>query len=51
MWHDPPCITDALFQWYLQEPLRVGDDGSVAVPRGPGLGVALDEDKIAHYRI
>lgn len=24
-------------------------DGTIAVPTGPGLGVALDEDKMAHY--
>lgn len=33
----------------LQEPLGYGDF-SLAVPLGPGLGVALDEDKIAFFR-
>jgi D-galactarolactone cycloisomerase len=27
------------------------DDGLVAVPNGPGLGVELDEDAIERYRI
>ena len=25
------------------------EDGSIAVPRGPGLGVELDRDKVARY--
>ena len=33
----------------LEEPLDYADF-SVGVPTGPGLGVALDEDKIAHFR-
>ncbi|MCL4544102.1 MAG: mandelate racemase/muconate lactonizing enzyme family protein [Chloroflexi bacterium] len=50
LWHDPPGMTSDLFQWYLQEPLRIDADGNVRVPAGPGLGIALDEDKIARYR-
>ena len=26
------------------------DSGEFVVPEGPGLGVALDEDAVAHYR-
>lgn len=33
----------------LAEPLGYGDF-SLAVPTGPGLGIALDEDKIAYFR-
>lgn len=33
----------------LAEPLEYGDF-ALAVPTGPGLGIALDEDKIAHFR-
>ncbi|WP_232495353.1 muconate/chloromuconate family cycloisomerase [Novosphingobium kaempferiae] len=33
----------------LSEPLAYGDF-SLAVPTGPGLGIALDEDKIAFFR-
>lgn len=29
---------------YLKEPFVLGDDGCVAVPQGPGLGIALDDD-------
>jgi L-alanine-DL-glutamate epimerase-like enolase superfamily enzyme len=50
MWHDPPCMTSDIFQWMLKEPLRVGSDGRVKVPQGPGLGVELDEAIIARYR-
>ncbi|MGQ4878106.1 muconate cycloisomerase family protein [Billgrantia sp. LNSP4103-1] len=32
----------------VAEPLAYGDFG-VALPKGPGLGIALDEDKLAHY--
>ena len=32
----------------LAEPLRYAEF-QVHLPAGPGLGVALDEDKIAHY--
>ncbi len=29
---------------YLKHPFALGDDGCVAVPDGPGLGIELDED-------
>ena len=33
----------------LAEPIRVAADGTVAVPDAPGLGIELDESKLAHY--
>ena len=33
----------------LAEPLRI-ENGELRVPRGPGLGIQVDEDKLAHYR-
>ena len=33
----------------LAEPIRY-EDFSVHLPDGPGLGVALDEDRVAHFR-
>lgn len=33
----------------VAEPLHFHDFG-VDLPKGPGLGIALDEDKLAHYR-
>jgi L-alanine-DL-glutamate epimerase-like enolase superfamily enzyme len=50
LWHDPPCMTGDVFQWYLQEPLRIDSDGMIAVPQKPGLGIELDEEKLARYR-
>ncbi len=41
----PLLLTDEI----LAEPLRYSDF-SLAVPTGPGLGVELDEKKVAHYR-
>jgi galactonate dehydratase len=32
---------------YLRDPLELGDDGCVAVPTRPGLGVEIDEDGFA----
>ncbi|MGN6674946.1 MAG: enolase C-terminal domain-like protein [Thermomicrobiales bacterium] len=34
----------------IREPLAFAD-GHVAVPHGPGLGVELDEDAVAQYRV
>ncbi len=50
VWHDPPCMTSELFQWYLKEPLALDSEGNVAVPQKPGLGIELDEKKIERYR-
>jgi hypothetical protein len=33
----------------LAEPIHVAPDGTVAVPDAPGLGIVLDEDKLARY--
>lgn len=33
----------------LTEPLRI-EDGVLRVRKGPGLGIQVDEDKLAHYR-
>jgi hypothetical protein len=33
----------------LAEPIRVAPDGTVPVPDKPGLGIELDEDKLARY--
>jgi L-alanine-DL-glutamate epimerase-like enolase superfamily enzyme len=50
VFNDPPGMTSDIFQWYVKEPLRVDADGQVQVPQRPGLGVELDEEKIARYR-
>ena len=33
----------------VAEPWRLDGDGMLAIPDGPGLGVALDHDRVAHY--
>ena len=33
----------------VAEPWRLDADGMLAIPDGPGLGVALDLDRVAHY--
>ena len=30
----------------LVEPIRIGPDGTVALPQSPGLGIQLDFDRI-----
>ena len=41
---------DMIAEDILQTPVRVAD-GLVHVPQGPGLGVTLDEDKVARFRV
>jgi len=33
----------------LTEPLQI-EDGALRIRKGPGLGIQIDEDKLAHYR-
>ena len=33
----------------LTEPLVI-ESGELRVRQGPGLGISIDEDKLAHYR-
>jgi muconate cycloisomerase len=40
----PQLLTDEV----VEEPVRARD-GRVAVPPGPGIGVCLDEERVAHY--
>ena len=50
VFHDPPGFTSDLFQWYLAEPIALDPaDGCMALPRKPGFGVELDEDRIRRY--
>lgn len=45
---------DAHYHHLTDDIIRGGklkyEDGAIAVPRGPGLGVTLDRDKLAEYR-
>jgi D-galactarolactone cycloisomerase len=47
--YDPPGWTPERRDFMLAEPLRIDDDGCLALPAGPGLGLELDEDAIAFY--
>jgi L-alanine-DL-glutamate epimerase-like enolase superfamily enzyme len=40
-----PEVRDALFA----EPIAIDADGCVPLPRGPGLGLEIDEDKVRRY--
>src|SRR5262249_5609742 len=33
----------------VTKPLTIDRDGMMAVPRGPGLGIEVDEDMLKHY--
>lgn len=48
---DPPGWTPERRDFMLAEPLRVTAAGELEVPSRPGLGVELDEDAIARWRI
>jgi D-galactarolactone cycloisomerase len=48
---DPPGWTVERRDFFLAEPVRIGRDGCVAVPARPGLGAALDEDKLSHFAL
>jgi L-alanine-DL-glutamate epimerase-like enolase superfamily enzyme len=46
---EPPGWVPEARDGLLAEPIRVGADGTVAVPDAPGLGIEIDEDKLARY--
>jgi L-alanine-DL-glutamate epimerase-like enolase superfamily enzyme len=47
--YEPPGWVPEARDGILAEPIRVASDGTVGVPEVPGLGIVLDEDKLAHY--
>jgi D-galactarolactone cycloisomerase len=47
--YEPPGWVPEARDGILAEPIRVAPDGTVAVPDVPGLGIELDEDKLAHF--
>ena len=39
-------------RWNLtNEAFPIGPDGRIAIPQGPGLGVSLNEETVARFRI
>ncbi|MGW4487644.1 mandelate racemase/muconate lactonizing enzyme family protein [Amycolatopsis sp. NPDC004368] len=49
--YDPPGWTPHRRDFMLAEPLAITPDGELAVPRQPGLGVQLDEEAVARWRL
>jgi L-alanine-DL-glutamate epimerase-like enolase superfamily enzyme len=49
--HDPPAWSAARRDWLLPEPLEIAPDGTIAPPEGPGLGVALDLNRLERWRV
>jgi D-galactarolactone cycloisomerase len=47
--YEPPSWIPEARDGLLQEPILVDADGTVALPQEPGLGIHLDEDKLARY--
>jgi D-galactarolactone cycloisomerase len=47
--YEPPGWIPEARDGILTEPIRVAPDGTVAVPEVPGLGIDLDEDKLARH--
>jgi L-alanine-DL-glutamate epimerase-like enolase superfamily enzyme len=47
--YEPPGWVPEARDGLLTEPIVIDADGTVAVPDAPGLGIELDEDKLARY--
>ncbi len=54
-WMDEPCeysTSQSPLRWHLtRENFPIGPDGRIAAPEAPGLGVSLDPETIAKYRV
>ena len=49
--YDPPKIVPEVFQGIVKRYYFPESDGCIPLPEGPGLGIDLDEEKIAKYKI
>jgi D-galactarolactone cycloisomerase len=47
--YDPPNWLPEHRDFIFAEPLSIDSEGYVRVPQGPGLGIALDEEKLKKY--
>lgn len=47
--YEPPNWIPEYRDGILAEPIRVSPEGTVELPAAPGLGIVLDEDKLARY--
>jgi L-alanine-DL-glutamate epimerase-like enolase superfamily enzyme len=48
---DPPAFTVESLQGTLKEPLEIDAQGYIHLPDKPGLGIELNEEAIARYRV
>jgi L-alanine-DL-glutamate epimerase-like enolase superfamily enzyme len=48
---DPPTWSASRRDWLLPEPVLIAEDGTIAPPPGPGLGVTPDLDSLERYRV
>lgn len=52
---DEPCeysTSESPLRWNLtNESFPIGPDGRIAIPRGPGLGVSLNEETVARFQV
>jgi L-alanine-DL-glutamate epimerase-like enolase superfamily enzyme len=48
---DPPGLTAQRRDWLLPAPIEIAQDGTIAPPDGPGLGVVPDFDALEQWRI
>jgi D-galactarolactone cycloisomerase len=47
--YEPPGWVPEVRDGILVEPIHVAPDSTVALPGAPGLGIEIDQDKLAHY--
>ena len=47
--YEPPGWVPEVRDGLLAEPIVADADGTIAIPEAPGLGIRLDEDKLARY--
>ena len=48
---DPPAWSSERRDWLLPVTLEIAEDGTIAPPDGPGLGVVPDFDMLERYRV
>ena len=46
---DPPAMTVETQQMILKDPILIDGEGYVQIPSKPGIGVEIDEERIAEH--
>ena len=46
---DPPAMTPETQHMILKDPILIDEEGFVQIPQKPGIGVEIDEERIAEY--